>query len=196
MSAMKKPPSQDKQALRKFFIQKRRAMLNDIQRKRALDMEIQSRLIVSPEYRAADTLLLYAARDFEISTSAIMTAAMANNKTVAMPRCGDDGEMSFYRISSYADLLPGRYGIPEPREGCELIEPDDHTLCVCPCLCTDMRGYRLGFGAGYYDRFLTGFPGTCAALCYSDAMIPELVCDDNDIPMKLIVTDSYIRHIY
>jgi len=195
MNAVKTPPLKDKQALRAFFTEKRRILAKDRERKRQLDMEIQSRLILSPEYRSADALLLYAARDFEVATLSILYAALANGKTVAYPRCEEGGEMIFCAVTSPADLIPGRFGILVPRQDCPVFIPDERTLCVCPALCCDMSGYRLGFGGGYYDRFLSGFGGVSAALCYSEALIPMLVHNDHDIPMRLIVTDSFIRHI-
>lgn len=103
--------------------------------------------------------------------------------------------MVFRRIFSVADLRPGRYGILEPDDACAAIIPDERTLCVCPCLCCDMDGYRLGFGGGYYDRFLSGFSGVKAALCYGDSVLPSLQKDEFDIPMDVIVTDSFTRTV-
>ena len=156
-------------------------------------MEIQTRLLISPAYRSADTVLLYMARPNEIATSLILHAAFANHKTVALPVCMDRGRMIFRRIRSSADVAPGRFGILEPKAECEQITPDDKTLCVCPALCCDMRGYRLGFGGGYYDRFLADFTGVKAALCYADSVIPQIQAEDFDIKMDVIHTDSFSR---
>ena len=191
--AANKPVSIEKPYLRDFFIEQRRNLCDDLERKTALDLEIQTRLLISPEYRAADTILLYMARPHEIATSLIMHAAFANRKTVALPVCLDQGEMIFRRIGSLSDLVPGRFGILEPAEKCEKVTADEKTLCVCPALSCDMRGYRLGFGGGYYDRYLAGFPGKKAALCYADSMIPTIREDDYDIRMDVIFTDSYTR---
>ena len=195
MSGIKKPPLTDKSVQRRLFIEKRRVLMQDAARKSALDREIQSRLILTPAYRAADTVLVYIGRDDEIATSMIIFAALANHKTVAVPRCEGDGVMRFYRIDGMSDLITGRYGISEPREGCESIEPDARSLCVCPCLCCDMQGYRLGFGKGSYDRFLRDFPGKAAALCYADALLPEIVREEHDVPVTMIVTDQFVREI-
>ena len=196
MNPNRKPPSKDKSAVRGFFIEKRKILLkNHKEQKAALDREIESRLILSPEYRHADAILLYAAREDEIATSAIFYAALANGKTVAYPRCEEKGVMRFYRVRSMTDLIPGRFGIMEPRAGCEPFFADERTLCVCPCLCCDMRGERLGFGGGYYDRFLGDFKGMKAALCYSEAVLTELVSEPYDIPMDMLVTDSFVKRI-
>ena len=103
--------------------------------------------------------------------------------------------MIFRRIESKSDLVIGKFGILEPKEICEEIKPDEHTLCVCPALSCDMRGSRLGFGGGYYDRYLSGFAGRKAALCYSDSIIPQIHSFDHDIPMDIIFTDNFTRYM-
>lgn len=195
MNGVKKPPLADKSVQRRLFREKRRLLMNDGERKAALDREIQSRLILSPAFRRADTVLTYVAREDEIATSMIIFAALANHKTVAVPRCEDDGVMRFYRIAQPRDLMEGSYGIREPKPGCEPVDPGANALCVCPCLCCDMNGYRLGFGKGYYDRFLSTFDGASAALCYADALLPELAHEAHDIPVGMIVTDQFIRRL-
>ena len=189
------PASLDKAYLRDFYLEKRKKLAADFDRKTALDDEIQTRLIISSAYRITDTVLVYMARPFEISTSMIIYAALANNKTVGLPVCLDDRRMIFRKITSVAELRPGRFGILEPPQNSEEIVPDEHTLCVCPCLCCDMNGMRLGFGGGYYDRFLSDFNGVKAALCYGDSVLPAIEGDDFDVPMNVIVTDSFIRNI-
>ena len=195
MNGLKKPPLTDKSVQRGLFREKRRALMRDSSLKTALDREIQSRLILSSAYRDADTVLVYAAREDEIATSMIIFAALANHKTVALPRCEGEGVMRFCRIRSMSDLTLGRYGIREPKEGCEEVEAGQGSLCVCPALCCDMRGARLGWGKGYYDRFLSGYAGISAALCYADALLPELATEPHDVPVSMIVTDQFIKEI-
>ena len=187
------PASAEKPYLRDFFREQRKQLCEDAERKNALDAEIQTRLLISPGYRAADTVLVYMARPFEIATSMILRAALANHKTLALPACTDDGRMVFRRVSELSQLVPGRFGILEPDPDCGIVSPDTHSLCVCPALCCDMRGYRLGFGGGYYDRFLAGFSGIKAALCYSDSLIPLIREEAYDIKMDVIHTDSFTR---
>ncbi len=193
--AMTNPASTEKPYLREFFLEQRKQLCEDQQRKNELDTEIQIRLLISREYREADTVLLYMARSHEIATSKILYAALANHKTVGMPVCIDDEHMIFRRIESKFDLVKGKFGILEPKEICEEIKPDEHTLCVCPALSCDMRGSRLGFGGGYYDRYLSGFAGRKAALCYSDSIIPQIHSFDHDIPMDIIFTDNFTRYM-
>ena len=195
MSAVKNPPTADKKVQRAYYSEKRKILMKNNERKAALDKEIQSRLILSAEYRRCKSVLLYSALENEIATSMIMYAALSNGKTVAYPRCEGEGIMRFFCVGSLSELVPGSYGILEPREGAEPFEPDGGSLCVCPAMSCDMQGYRLGYGGGYYDRFLSGFCGVSAALCYTDAVVPSLPREDFDIPVGMIVTDSYVRRI-
>ncbi|MBQ3330028.1 MAG: 5-formyltetrahydrofolate cyclo-ligase [Ruminococcus sp.] len=189
------PASAEKPYLREFFLEQRKRLCEDRQRKDDLDAEIQIRLLMSRDYRDADTVLLYMARRHEIATSMIMHAALANGKTVGYPVCMNDHHMIFRRIAAVSDFVQGRYGILEPKTECETIVPDDKTLCVCPALSCDMRGFRLGFGGGYYDRYLKDFTGKKAALCYADSIVPVIHSFDYDIKMDVIHTDSFTRYM-
>ena len=190
-----KPASNDKAYLRDYFSEQRSNLCKELSRKEALDAEIQTRLIISPEYRAAKAVLVYMARPSEIATSMIIHAALANNKIVALPVCTENSGMIFRQIGDISGLRPGRFGILEPDGSCPEYIADESALCVCPALCCDMRGYRLGFGGGYYDRFLAGFKGCKAALCYSDGVIPSIAAAEYDIGMDVIHTDSFTRYI-
>lgn len=183
-----------KKELRAHYLEERKILLKNDESKKALDAEIQTRLIITPAYRRADTVLIYAARDFEVDTAMIIRAALANHKTVALPVCMPDGSLTFRRVRSLGELVPGRYGILTPPDGAEQVSATADTLCVCPCLCCDMQGHRLGFGGGYYDRFLADFAGTSAALCYGDGLIPAFDTAPYDVPVDVIVTDSFIRY--
>lgn len=189
------PLSDAKPYLREFFLEQRKLLCSDKKRKEALDQDIQARVLFSREYRNADSVLLYMARDHEIATSMLMYAALANHKKVGFPVCLDDNRMVFRRIDSLSDVAGGKYDILEPKSGCEEIVPDHHSLCVCPALSCDMLGFRLGFGGGYYDRFLKDFPGIKAALCYSDSIIPAIRSEAFDIKMDVIYTDSFSRYM-
>ncbi len=195
MSGMNKPAKTDKPFMRRFFTEKRKILLENKEQKQALDLEIQSRLLLSGEYRRAKTILIYAARESEIATDGIIHAALANHKAVALPVCEGDGVMTFHRINSLSDLAPGRFGILEPKPDCPGLIPGEDTLCVCPALCCDMRGCRLGMGGGYYDRYLAQYSCIKAALCYSDSLIPSFETSGYDVGMDLICTESFIRRI-
>lgn len=194
MSAMNKPAKTDKPFMRRFFMEKRKILIEK-NKKAAIDLEIQARVLLSEEYRRAKTIFIYAARKEEIATDKLILAALANHKTVALPVCQDGGVMTFHVIRSTAELVPGKFGILEPCEDCPEIVPDADTLCICPALGCDMRGYRLGWGGGYYDRYLAEHDCLKAALCYAESLIPGFEAFDYDIRMNLVYTESFIRRI-
>ncbi len=157
---------------------------------------ICARILQSEAYRLADGVLLYAAYGEEIDLGDVAADALARGKTVAYPRCLDRvGRMAFYVVDSPERLMPGEFGIPEPDETCPPWQASDRALCILPALVVDPLGYRLGYGKGYYDRFLTEFNGTtmCAAfdVCFADAL-PH---DGHDVPAQYIVNAKEVWRV-
>ena len=103
--------------------------------------------------------------------------------------------MRFYIISSFDDLSAGAYGIFEPKEGCKEALFDSETLCIVPGLSFDKDGYRLGFGKGYYDRFLASFPGKTVGLCYEECVCEKTIRDKFDKSVSALITDTEINII-
>ena len=102
--------------------------------------------------------------------------------------------MEFYYIRGLEELEPGTFGVLEPVPGRSVRMTDFSSgLCLVPALCYDWRGYRLGYGKGYYDRFLAGFGGHMIGVCYSDCIRRKLPHGRFDRPVELLVTDRYLR---
>lgn len=150
-----------KKALRAELIAKRRAM--DSAAKESADIDIFEQL--KPLADKASAVFTYASTPIEVDTRRLIDHCLEKGIRVALPRSGDT-ELSFYYIGSVSELSAGRFGIDEPPDN-KPAEFDENTLCVVPALCADEDGYRLGYGRGYYDRFLGGFPGTSVIICYS-----------------------------
>ena len=168
----------------------------DREKKLDYDADIQSRVLTLRSYHEASVIFTYVSMENEPSTLGIIHAAWANGKRVAVPKCEkDSSEMTFYLIKSMSDLAPGYYGILEPdTEKCERIDDYSHGLCVVPGLSFDAEGYRLGYGRGYYDRFLKQFRGTSVGLCYSSCVKWKLPRSDYDVPVDMISTERYLRN--
>ena len=98
---------------------------------------------------------------------------------MGVPKCISKGIMEVYKIRSFDDLEPGKYGILEPKEGCEKISPKAIHLALIPCLSCSMKGERLGYGGGYYDRYLQQITGTQAVLCRTALMCDELLFQES-----------------
>lgn len=165
------------------------------QYKHSLDVEIASRFLCTREYMNSKTVLTYVSRDSEVDTIGIIYAAFANKKQVAVPKCEGSGIMKFYLINSMDDLKEGYASILEPDTSkCHLLEDFSQSVCIVPALSFDPDGYRLGFGGGYYDRFLSNYKGISAGLCYGSFVKWELPRESFDVAVDLLVTDRYARH--
>lgn len=183
-----------KAEIRKFYREKRSSI--NTEEKAEIDNRIAENVVNLPEFQFCQTLLTYVSTDDEINTRDIIHIALEKSKKVAVPRTfPSERIMTFYEIASLNELKSGQYGILEPEA-----TPDKrvlgtaNTVCLVPGLCFDSSGNRLGYGGGYYDRFLKDFAGIVIGLCRSEQLYKaSLPCDPNDIPVKIIVFES--RHI-
>ena len=100
--------------------------------------------------------------------------------------------MTFYYITSLDDLSEGMYGIMEPDERYTADVYNINSICIVPGLAFDLKGYRLGYGKGYYDRFLKDFNGVSVSPCYDSMLEDEIPTDKYDIQINIIVTDKEV----
>jgi 5-formyltetrahydrofolate cyclo-ligase len=171
------------------------AIRQSLQESRRIEMDqgIAQNLILSPEFIACELLLSYVSTAFETDTRWVIDYALKTGKTVAVPRCvKGKNEIEFYRIESLDSLKKGSYGLLEPEpDSCHLQSKTAGGLCLLPGLAFDLYGNRLGYGGGYYDRFLEGFHGVTAGLCRSPLLFKEkLACGPNDRAVMLVVTEK------
>ncbi|MBE6535866.1 MAG: 5-formyltetrahydrofolate cyclo-ligase [Ruminococcaceae bacterium] len=112
--------------------------------------------------------------------------------TVAFPISHkEDVRLEFRAISALDDLKLGTYKICEPIESTQTLSVfENDTVCLVPALSFDMRGMRLGYGMGYYDRFLQGFCGISVGIAFSDFLVEDLPAEDTDIPVTKIITEG------
>ena len=156
----------------------------------AASESIAKQVLTSEEYRAAKRIFLYIGMPTEPDPAGIIEAALSDGKDVYVPKCISRSEMLAVRIKSTADLVPGAYGIPEPTDLSETIEPDAIDLILVPCVSAWTDGRRLGHGAGYYDRFLKGNADKTLCLCFRKALSPDIPTDENDVRMHRVIFDS------
>ncbi len=179
----------NKDRLRKLLKERRAAIPPE--KKKELDEAIVSRIAASDVFARADVLLLYAPLSGEVNLLPLVRLARKEGKAVAFPRCDTEtNTMRFYLLLPEARLLPGAYGIPEPPKDAPLCEPTPNTLCLLPALTFDIAGRRLGYGKGYYDRFLADFPGVAAGAVYSHMMLKEVPTEAHDRPVTRLFTDQ------
>lgn len=145
-----------------------------------------------PELEAARTVLLFYGVGKEPDTRGLIAELLHRGKTVALPRCLPARRMEARAVTDLDKLRPGAYGILEPGEDCPVVGRDRIDLILTPNLCCDRLGYRLGHGAGYYDRYLTGYAGITVALCPEEWLREELPRDEFDLPVELVLTETRV----
>ncbi len=184
-----------KAGLREKYKQIRRTMPPD--HKSALDSHIADRVTGLWQYKQCNLLLTYVSTEIEVDTREIIRRALADGKSVAVPRCIEGTRnMRFYLINSLHELTPGTFGVLEPNpQTSQPLDLFDKSLCIVPALCYDLKGFRLGYGKGYYDRFLNGYPSTAIGIAYSSCVCRKLPHGRFDRPVELIVTENYVRLI-
>jgi 5-formyltetrahydrofolate cyclo-ligase len=139
--------------IRRRLLKKRNALSKlEIYKKSSV---IQNQIINSSEFKSSNVVAAYFATGSEVRTHYLMSAVLKNNKVLALPRTERD-EIVFYRVSAVDfkedKFRTGRFGIKEPPQSSKVIENID--LLIVPGLAFDRNGYRLGYGKGYYDRFI------------------------------------------
>ena len=140
-------------------------------------------------FGTARHLVLYAPLDEEVDVTPVATAALREAKALYYPRVGPDG-LEFLRADP-GMLRPGHHGVPEPWEGEALAPGLRDTLFVVPGLAFDLRGIRLGRGAGHYDRALSRHPAALrVGIAFEFQIVPRLPADAWDVSMTAVVSDA------
>lgn len=148
------------------------------------------------EFKDAKTVLLYYPTKNEISTLPIFELCLKMGKTVAFPVCrNDNSSLLFRKINRIDSLLPSSFGLLEPSEDNEQIHPDKSAICIVPALAFSRNGHRLGYGRGFYDRFLTDFEGVTIGICYSSLVVDALPSNRHDVPVDILITESEVHYI-
>ena len=169
-----------------------RNALTQEERDRAAHL-LTERILGHPWFQASDAILCYADYGSEISTKGLILEALSAGKTVFLPRVEGE-EMAFYRISGLSELVHGYKGIPEPEGNTEKYfgeaQAAERTLLVMPGVAFDRNRNRIGYGKGFYDRFLADNPGLqrrSIAVGFQCQMAEELPAEETDIrPCQVI----------
>lgn len=181
-----------KQSIRES--QKKRRAEMDKDKKAELDRDVAANVRRLNEYPPAKTLLIYVSTPIEVDTKLIIENAWADGKKVAVPRCiPDTRDMEFHYITSFEDLSPGTFSVLEPDESLPVVTDFTDCLMIVPGMQFDMNGYRLGYGKGYYDRYMVRFTGRSAGICYSNELRPYMHHGRFDRSVDIIVTDRKIK---
>ncbi len=138
----------------------------------------------------AKTVFLYLSFGSEVETLALTKKLLALGKEIAVPRCDPQTKtMTAVRLTDFQQLRPGSYGILEPAPDAPVISKEEIDLCLVPGLAFDQEGYRLGYGGGYYDKFLKDFSGKKLGLAFLECLTDRLPREEFDLPVDAVITD-------
>ncbi|OQP05800.1 5-formyltetrahydrofolate cyclo-ligase [Geobacillus sp. 46C-IIa] len=179
----------------------RRRMLDRLRQlsaaeKQAYDRQIAAYLYQWPQWQEAQVIAITVARETEVDTVPIIEQAWREGKTVGVPKCDPlTKTMTFRRIASFAQLEKAYAGLLEPiEEQTAAIDRDELDLIIVPGVCFTKTGYRIGYGGGYYDRYLPGVAAVTAALAYSFQVVEDIPVEDHDVPVEFMITDQGVIH--
>lgn len=193
---MKKIPdlTTQKKQLRKILKEQRNSL--DRESCASSDNAIFTNIRTWDIYQKAYTVFCFVGTEDEINTKPIIEDILKKGKRAGVPKCISKGIMEVYEIHSMDDLAPGKYGILEPVDTCEKISPKEIDLALIPCLSCSRDGRRLGYGGGYYDRYLNQVKGTLAVLCRRVLMCDEIPTEDHDKNMDFVICEEGILNIH
>lgn len=187
---------EQKNALREKYKRVRKEMSADMKKMR--DDKILYKLTSLPVYKNSSTVLTYVSTPIEVDTRMLIERAISDGKKVAVPMCiKGTRNMEFYLIKSLNDLEEGSFSVLEPvPEKCTLLRNFHGAICIVPALAYDRYGYRLGYGKGYYDRFLSAHKSVFKiGLGYCCCTETKLSHGRYDIPVDFLVTEKYVKNV-
>lgn len=158
-----------------------------------LSKEIQNNVLHWEKFINASTVMLYSNIRNEVITKEIIEGCFAMNKRVVLPKTIKENRDILPCLVKESDKLnQGAYGIFEP-DGSNVIDKNEIDLVIVPGVAFDMNGDRIGHGAGYYDRFLNGYNGIKAGICYGFQIVENAFPDKFDIKMDYLITEMGIN---
>ena len=175
----------NKTELRAQIRQQKRAMTPEQIEKAS--RELGEKFAACPQYQNAKTVYGYMPYNQEVRTVPMLERAMRDGKQVAVPKvCGDT--MRFILVTDLTAMEKSDFGIPEPIAD-EPVANDPHALVLMPGLAFTAQGDRMGYGGGYYDKFLAQEPEhPTVALCYDFQLVESLPTEEYDVPVHLVLT--------
>ncbi len=167
-------------------------------RNNIIDKDLKSELIFNKiintkEYDKATVIAIYKSLDYEVNTDKLIDHSLSIGKTVLLPRVIDD-DMAFLELTAKTILIKSNFGVFEPIAD-KSYPKDKIDLVIVPGVCFDYDKNRLGFGKGYYDKYLKDTKMKKIGICFEEQICKCLPTDSNDIKMDLIITDKQIINI-
>ena len=188
---------EEKKKLRNIILDKRNSIDNYI--KEGMDRELFNNLINFDLYKKAKNIFIYLSFGSEIDTRPIIDIALEDGKEVYIPKVyKSNKDMKAIRLNSYDNLEENSMGILEPKDDSSFIAKENIDLIIVPGAVFDIHGNRIGYGGGYYDRFLADIKDkrNKVVLAYDLQVVDFIEVEEHDIKMDYIITNSRINKIY
>lgn len=173
-----------KSELRKQVLQEMKSIPQ--KQKIAMDRALTERFLHHPFYHEAKTIATYLSFPHEFQTQGLIDQALKDGKKVLIPKTYPKGRMEFV-VYNPQQLKKTSFGLLEPQGDLEVVKPSQIDLIHVPGLAFTTEGYRIGYGGGYYDRYLEYFAGQTMSTIYP-CQVQEFNLEDHDIPVKEVLT--------
>lgn len=178
----------NKEELRKKF----KIIRDNINNRNKKSSEIIKRLINTKEYQKSKVIALYSNISSEVETKELIKISLENKKVV-LPKINKDNTMDFYEIKYLKDLEIGAFNIKEPKvKNKKPIRKEEIDLIIIPGICFDKNRNRIGYGKGYYDKYLSNTNIKKIGLCYEEQITKEIKSDKTDISLDYLITEIKI----
>ncbi|MBM7708336.1 5-formyltetrahydrofolate cyclo-ligase [Enterococcus lemanii] len=180
----------DKKERRQFAIQKLKELARHEKLKNKKEKQILALFFASKQWKEAQSVAVVKAVDFEFDTSKVMRQAFLEGKKVLVPKSLPERRLAFYEVDTQTEYTTTKFGVEEPLSNL-FLPKDEIDLIVVPGLLFSSRGFRIGFGGGFYDRYLADYQGKTCSLVFSEQLYDDWEVEEFDIPVQKIYTDSY-----
>ncbi len=175
-----------KSELRKQVLQEMKALPR--QQKQVMDLALTERLLQHPFYQEAKIIATYLSFSHEFQTQGLIEKALRDGKKVLIPKTYPKGRMDFV-VYHPQQLVKTSFGLLEPQGDLEVVDASQIDLIHVPGLAFTTEGYRIGYGGGYYDRYLEHFSGHTFSTIYP-CQIKDFIPEKHDIPVQEVLIDE------
>lgn len=182
----------NKNQLRTFIIRKLRAIPSN--EKQQIERHIITTLLATEIWKKSNVIGITLSLDIEWDTKSIIKRAWSQGKTVCIPKTyPDEHKIVFYKITSFEQVKKQYYGLEEPvPEKTVALTKDQIDLLIVPGLVFNKGGFRIGFGGGYFDRFLADFPNETVSLLSQLQLVDKIPVENFDIPVENLIVENEI----
>ena len=174
----------EKVELRKKYFEVRKN-INGIEKEKSDDC-IFNKIINLEKFKKSKLLLTYVSLRDEVDTIKLIEYSLNVNKEIAVPKC-EDGTIRFYKIKSLKELDKGKFNILEPVTN-RLVKDFENSMCIVPGIAFDKNNNRLGYGRGYYDKFLKQYKECKIGIAYKQCICDNICVNQFDIKMDIVIT--------